>query len=288
VLQHLRDPEAVLVLDETGLLNKGCHAAGVARQYSGTAGKVDHCQSGVLLGAASALGHALVDRERYRPKAWADDRERCQHAGIPADRHVTPKPQRARQMLARAVAAGVPAPWVTGDRVYGHDRRRRRWLEAQPHADVLAVSGQASVWLGWRPRQVNTILAVLPEDGWTRLRAGDGTQGPRWYDWCWLPLAEPLEPDWRRGLVVRRRMSDPTDLTASGVFAPQATTVETVVRVAGTRWTIEQLFEAATGEVGLDHDEVRSWTGWDRHMTLAMWALALLTVLRAGTIAVDA
>ena len=141
VLQHLGDPEAVLVLDETGFLKKGRHSAGVARQYSGTAGTVDNCQVGVFLGYASPLGHALLDRERSLPEEWTDDRERCQHAGIPADRHFATKPQLARQLLARALAAGVPARWVTGNSVYGHDRRLRMWLEAQPQAYVLAVSG---------------------------------------------------------------------------------------------------------------------------------------------------
>jgi SRSO17 transposase len=288
VLQHLGDAEAVLVLDETGFLKKGRHSAGVARQYSGTAGKVDNGQIGVFLGYASVLGHVLLDRELYLPKEWTDNPERCRQAGIPAARRFATKPQLAQQMLARAFTAGVPATWVTGDRVYGNDRRLRLWLEAQPRAYVLAVSGQEYVWLGWRQRQVNTLLAALPEEGWTRLSAGDGAKGPRWYDWHWLPLAEPLEPDWRRWLLVRRSVSDPADLTAYVVFAPQRTTLEEVVRVAGTRWTIESGFEAAKGEVGLDHYEVRSWTGWYRHITLAMWAYALLTVLRAGAIAVDA
>jgi SRSO17 transposase len=286
-MQHLGDPHGVLVLDETGFLKKGRHSAGVARQYSGTAGKVDNCQIGVFLSYASPLGQVLLDRELYLPQDWTGDRQRCRQAGIPEDRRFATKPQLAQQMLARAFAAGVPAKWVTGDSVYGDDRRLRLWLEAQPHAYVLAVSGKEYLWLGWQQRQVNTLLATLPEDGWTRLSAGDGAKGPRWYDWRWLPLAEPLEPDWHRWLLVRRSVSDPTDLTAYVVFAPQETTLEAVVRVAGTRWTIEQLFEAAKGEVGLDHYEVRSWTGWYRHMTLAMWALALLTVMRAGTIAVE-
>jgi SRSO17 transposase len=288
VLQHLGDPEAVLVLDETGFLKKGRHSAGVARQYSGTAGKVDNCQIGVFLGYASPLGHALVDRELYLPQEWTDDRERCQHAGIPADRHFATKPQLGRQMLARALAAGVPARWVTGDSVYGNDRRLRLWLEAQPQAYVLAVSGQEYIWLGWQQRRITTILAALPDDGWTRLSAGDGTKGPRWYDWRWLPLADPVDPHWRRWLLVRRSMSAPTEMTAYVVFAPQATTLEAVVRVAGSRWTIESSFEAAKGEVGLDDYEVRSWTGWYRHITLVMWAYALLTVLRAGALAVEA
>jgi SRSO17 transposase len=288
VLQHLGDLEAVLVLDETGFLKKGRHSAGVARHYSGTAGKVDNCQIGVFLGYASALGHALLDRELSLPEEWTDDRERCQHAGIPADRHFATKPQLARQMLARAFAAGVPAQWITGDSVYGNDRRLRMWLEVQPQAYVLAVSGQEYVWLGWRQRQVKTILATLPEEGWMRCSAGDGTKGPRWYNWRSLPLADPVDPEWRRWLLVRCSVSDPTDLTAYVVFAPQETTLEDVVRVAGTRWTIESCFEAAKGEVSLDEYEVRSWTGWYRHITLVMWAYALLTVLRAEAIAVEA
>jgi SRSO17 transposase len=287
VIQHVGDPNGVLVLDETGFLKKGHHSAGVARQYSGTAGKVENCQIGVFLGYASPLGHALLDRELYVPKEWTDDRTRCQQARIPDDRRFLTKPQLAREMLARAFAAGIPAQWVTGDSVYGNDRRLRMWLEAQPQAYVLAVSGQAYVWLGWQPRQVKTILTALPEEGWTRLSAGDGTKGPRWYDWRWLPLAEPLEPHWRRWLLVRRSLSGPKDVTAYVVFAPQATLLEAVVRVAGSRWTVESSFEAAKGEVGLDDYEVRSWTGWYRHITLAMWAYALLTVLRAGAIAVE-
>jgi SRSO17 transposase len=188
----------------------------------------------------------------------------------------------ARQMLERALSAGVPAAWVTGDSVYGDDRRLRMWLESQERAYVLAVSGKEYVWLGWQQRQVKTILAALPAAGWTRCSAGDGTKGPRWYDWCWLPLAAPLQPTWRRWLLVRRSVSDPTDLTAYVVFAPSAMTLPEAVQVAGTRWTIESCFEAAKGEVGLDHYEVRRWIGWYRHMTLAMWALAFLAVLRAA------
>jgi SRSO17 transposase len=288
VIQHLGDSKGVLVIDETGFLKKGQQSAGVARQYSGTAGRIENCQLGVFLAYASRHGQTLLDRELYLPKEWTDDRDRCRQAGIPEERCFATKPQQARQMLERALHAGVPAQWVTADSAYGDDRRLRMWLEARPQAYVLAVSGKEYVWLSWQQRQVKTILATLPEDGWTRLSAGDGAKGPRWYDWCWLPLADPLEPHWRRWLLVRRSVSESTELRAYVVFAPEATTLEEVVRVAGTRWTIEQLFEAAKGEVGLDHYEVRSWTGWYRHITLTMWALALLTVLRAGAIAVEA
>ena len=288
VVQHLGDAAAVLVIDETGFLKKGRHSAGVARQYSGTAGRIENCQIGVFVGYASRHGHTLLDRELYLPAEWTNDRARCQQAGIAADRGFATKPALAKEMLQRTLAAGVPARWVTGDSVYGDDRRLRMWLEAQPQAHVLAVSGKEYVWLDVRQRQVKTILAALPTEGWTRLSAGEGAKGPRWYDWRWLPLAEPLEPNWRRWLLVRRSVSDSQDLQAYVVFAPQETPLAEVVRVAGTRWTIEQLFEAAKGDVGLDHDEVRSWTGWFRHLTLAMWALALLTVLRAGAIALEA
>jgi SRSO17 transposase len=288
IIQHLGDSHGVLILDETGFLKKGRHSAGVARQYTGTVGKVENCQIGVFLGYASRLGHTLVDRELYVPAEWANNRARCWEVGIPADRPFATKPQLARQMLARTFAAGLPAKWVTGDSVYGDDRRLRRWLEARPQAYVLAVSGKEYVWLGPQQRQVKPLLASLPAEGWTRLSAGDGAKGPRWYDWRWLPLATPLLPGWRRWLLVRRSLSAPTDLTAYVVFAPQATPLEEVVRVAGSRWTIESGFEEAKGEVGLDHYEVRSWTGWYRHITLALWALALLTSLRAGTIALEA
>jgi SRSO17 transposase len=288
LVQHLGSLDAVLVIDETGFPKKGRHSAGVARQYSGTLGKIDNCQVGVFLGYASPLGHTLLDRELYVPQEWMNARDRCRQAGIPEARHFATKPQLARQMLARAFAAGVPARWVTGDSVYGADRRLRLGLESQPQAYVLAVPGQAYVWADGQQRQVKSLLAALPAEGWTRRSAGDGTKGPRWYDWRWLPLAAPLEPGWRRWLLVRRRISTPKELTAYIVFARQETTLAEVVRVAATRWTIESGFEAAKGEVGLDHYEVRSWTGWYRHITLAMWALALLTVMRAGTLAVEA
>jgi SRSO17 transposase len=287
LLEHLGDAHAVVVIDETGFLKKGQHSAGVARQYSGTAGRIDNCQIGVFLAYASRHGQALLDRELYLPKEWTDDPGRCRQAGIPEERQFATKPKLAQQMLARAFAAGVPSSWVTGDCVYGDDRRLRLWLEDQPQAYVLAVSGKEYVWLDWYQRRVKTVLAALPEDSWSRLSAGDGTKGPRWYDWCWLPLAEPLEPSWCRWLLVRRSLSDPRELQAYVVFAPQDTPLAEVVRVAGTRWTIESCFEAAKREVGLDHYEVRGWTGWYRHITLAMWALALLAVLRAGAIAVE-
>jgi SRSO17 transposase len=175
---------------------------------------VENCQIGVFLGYASPLGQALVDRELYLSQAWTNDRERCRQAGIPEDRGFATKPQLARQLRARAFAAGSPAPWITGDCVYGDNRGLRLWWEARPQASGLAISGQEYVWLGGQQRPVKTILAALPEESWTRLSAGDGTKGPRWYDWRWLPLAQSSEPGWGRWLRVRRRVSTPTELQA--------------------------------------------------------------------------
>jgi SRSO17 transposase len=147
ILHHLRDPDAVLVIAETGFLKKVQHSAGVARQYSGTAARIENCQIGVFVGYASRHGHALLDRELYLPAEWTDDRERCRKAGIPDARCFATKPQLAQQMLGRALAAGTPAKWITGDNMYGGDRRLCLWLESQSQAYVLAVSGKDYVWL---------------------------------------------------------------------------------------------------------------------------------------------
>ena len=288
VVQHLGDPHGVLVIEETDFLKKGQHSVGVARQYSPPAGRMENCQVGVFLGYASRLGHALLDRELYLPKTWTDDPSRRRQAGIPADRRFAIKPQLAQQMLQQALAAGVPAKWVTNDSVYGDDRRLRAWLEAQPLAYVLAISGKASVRLGGQPRQVHTLVAALPEEGRSRLCAGDETQVSRWHDWRWMPLEDPKYAQWQRWLLVRRSVSDPQEVMTYIVFAPQETPLEEVVQVAGSRRTMGGNVEAAKREVGLDDYEVRSWTGWYRHITLAMWAYALLIVLRSGAIAVEA
>ena len=198
---------------------------------------------GVFLAYARGHGHALLDRALYLPQVWTDDRARCQPAGVPAEQRFATKPP----------LAGVPAPWVTGDSVYGEDRRRRVWWEEQDHAYGLAVSGKEYVWRAGRQPPVKSVLAALGTEGWERWSAGDGAKGPCWYAWCWLPLAAPWQSDWRRGLLVRRSLSDPAALTAYGVFAPHATMLATVVQVAGSRWTIARSFEEAKGAGGLDH-----------------------------------
>jgi SRSO17 transposase len=186
-------------------------------------------------------------------------------------------------MLARVFATDMPVAWVTGDSIYGDDRRLRTWLEAQHRAYVLAVSGKEYVWQHGRQQRVTILLKALPDEGWARVSAGDGAKGPRWYDWLLLPVAEPLHVQWGRWLLVRRNVADAADVTAYMVFAPDATPLAELVRVAGSRWAIEVCFEAAKSEVGLDQYEVRGWAGWYRHSTLAMWAHAVLTVVSMTT-----
>ena len=283
VTDYLADPDAVGVIDETGLLKKGTHSAGVARQYSGTAGRVENCQMGVFLAYASVHGHTLLDRELYQPAAWTVDRDRCRRAGIPDDWAFATKPALAQQMLARTFDAGVVLAWVTGDSVYGDDRVLRQWLEGRRQPYVLAVSGKETVWINHAQQSITTILVDLPGAGWERISAGLGSKGPRWYDWLRMELSDPAQAGWQRWLLVRRSISDPSAVTAYIAFAPAPTTLPTLVRVAGTRWTVEESIQTAKGEVGLDHYEVRSWTGWYRHMTLAMWAQAFLAVIREET-----
>ena len=282
VVEQLGDPQGILVVDETGFLKKGTKSAGVQRQYSGAAGRTENCQIGVFLTYASPRGHTFLDRALYLPTSWTEDRNRCRAAGIPDAVAFATKPALAQAMLARALDAGVPAAWVTADSIYGDVKYLRVWLEARPIGYVLAVSGKDTVvGLDWRQRRISALLATLPVTGWARLSAGAGAKGPRWYDWMRLPLIAPLVAGWDRWLLLRRSVSDPTDVTPYVCFAPVGTTIAALVQVAGSRWTVESCFAAAKQEVGLAQYEVRSWTGWYRHVTLACLAHAFLTAVRA-------
>jgi len=284
VVKYLGDEEGVLVLDETGFLKKGTKSAGVQRQYSGTAGRVENCQIGVFLAYATREGRTFLDRELYVPQSWAEDQQRRAEAGIPPEVKFATKPTLGRRMIERAQQAGVRFRWVTGDEVYGNDSQMRRWLEGRKIFYVLAVSCQSQVFYEGARRWAAEIAKLLPQKGWKRLSAGAGTKGERLYDWALLPLGE-VDEERQRWLLFRRSISDPTDLAYYVVSGPKKTSLEVMVKVAGTRWAIEESFESAKGEVGLDHYEVRSWDGWYRHITLAMFAHAYLTVVRAGAVA---
>jgi SRSO17 transposase len=281
VVEHLGDVGAVLVVDETGFPKKGTTSVGVRRQYSGTVGKVDNCQLGVFLAYASPGGRAFIDRELYLPKAWAEDRARCGAARVPEQVRFQTKPELARVLLERALDAGVPAAWVTADEVYGQDPALRGWLEGRGMAHVLAIKSSEVLAVGDGPAKLSAaqLAAAVPTEAWVGASAGQGAKGRRLYDWTRIQLAGPAAPGMARWLLVRRSRRD-GELAFYACFGPASTSLVGLVRVAGTRWAIEDGFQQAKNEVGLDHYEVRKWPGWYRHITLALLAHAFLVVTR--------
>jgi SRSO17 transposase len=282
VVEHLGDPAAVLVIDETGFLKKGTQSVGVQRQYSGTAGRIENCQIGVFLAYASPRGRAFLDRALYLPRQWAGDGSRREQAGVPPEVSFATKPQLARTMLDRAFAAQVPATWVTGDEIYGNDGSLRRWLEGQQRAYVLAVACSHQIWDGGLPVRVDALLEQISEEAWQRLAVGAGSKGPRFSDWACARLPYWTDEGWAQWLLIRRSVTKPEEVAFYRAFGREETTVAELARVAGSRWTIETCFEEAKGEVGLDEYEVRRWDGWYRHVTLSLLAHAMLAVARAS------
>jgi len=284
VVEHLGDPGAVLVVDETGFLKKGTTSVGVQRQYSGTAGKVDNCQLGVFLAYASPKGRAMIDRELYLPESWTDDPARCKAARVPQEVGFRTKPQLAQVMLERALDAGVPASWVTADEVYGGSPALREWLEERQVPYVLAVKCTELLGVDGPQGPVRTsaeqLATAVPAEQWITCSAGHGAKGRRLDDWTRVGLAVPATAGMARWLLVRRSRSD-GELAFYACYAPATTPLIGLVRVAGIRWAVEEGFEQAKGEVGLDHYEVRRWPGWYRHVTLALLAHAFLAITRA-------
>jgi SRSO17 transposase len=286
VVEQLADAAGVLVVDETGFLKKGTRSAGVARQYSGTAGRIENCQIGVFLGYATPAGRTFLDRELYLPRAWTEDRARCAEAAIPADVGFATKPELAIAMLARALDAKVPASWVTAAEVYGQHGGLRAFLEGRAMPYVLAIPTSQRLWAtgpgGPAQLRADALAAGLPPQAWKRISAGAGAKGPRIYAWARVsirPLRAPGEGFW---LLVRRSLTNPAELAYYACAGPAATPLHELVRVAGTRWAIEETFQTAKGEVGLDQYQVRRYDSWYRHVTLAMLAHAFLTVTRAA------
>jgi SRSO17 transposase len=285
---HLGDQESgVLIVDETGFLKKGEKSVGVARQYTGTAGKRENCQVGVFLCYSSSEGAAFIDRELYLPEEWAYDPDRRDEAGVPERVRFATKGEMAKAMLGRALEAGTPARWVVADTVYGTARGLRGWLEERGCYYVLAVPETQGVYHEGRQRQAQTVAGALPEEAWIRASAGAGSKGDRLYDWACLALSDE-EPVSERGpvgtgrwLLMRRGIEDATEYAYYLAYGPAETSLEELVRIAGRRWAVEDGFEAAKGEVGLDEYEVRKWNGWYRHITLCLMAHAYLVVLRS-------
>jgi len=289
-LEALADAEAVLVIDETGFLKQGEASCGVARQYTGSAGKVTNCQIGVFAAYVSRHGHAFVDRALYLPKAWTDDPARLASAHVPPGVGFATKPRLALAMLERAIAAGVPFAWVAADSVYGVGEVETA-LRRAGKGYVLGVNATHpfNSW-GAKPPVAGTaeaIAADLDPAAWRRLSAGEGTKGPRLHDWAYLELADldaseyddGLSGPWTRGLLIRRSLAD-GELAFFSTWCPAGTPAETLVSVEGRRWAIEDAFETAKTELGLDHNETRSWHGWHRHVSLVMLAFAMLAAIR--------
>lgn len=273
----------VLIVDETGFLKKGDKSAGVQRQYSGTAGRIENCQVGVFLALSGSRGRALIDRALYLPKGWCDDPHRLRPAGVPQGVGFATKPQLACAMIGRALDAGLRPDWVLADEVYGSDGKTRRFLESRGQPYVLAVSGQQRLWVGLEQRRVDRIARDVPQDRWRRLSVGDGAKGPRVYDWAAGRFGAATEAGLIHWVLIRRNVQDPVDLAYYLCAAsPEATAADLAI-AAGRRWGIETCFQMAKGQAGLADYEVRSWDGWHRHVTLSMLALAFLAAVRART-----
>jgi SRSO17 transposase len=290
VVENLADPDAVLVIDETGFLKQGKTSCGVARQYTGSAGKITNCQIGVFATYASRHGHAFIDRRLYLPKAWTDNPARMAAAHVPPGTLFATKPALARQMIERAIGADVPFSWVAADTVYGvGDIEMALRRAGKGYVLGVASSHYFGSWIDKPPvaGTAEDIATGLDASAWKRLSAGEGTKGPRLHDWAYCELAdmdageydETRSGLWTRGLLIRRNIAD-GDLAFFTTWAPAGTGIETLVKVEGHRWAIEDSFETAKNELGLDHNETRSWHGWHRHVALVMLAFAMTAAIR--------
>ena len=290
VVEHLAADDAVLVIDETGFLKQGRASCGVGRQYTGSAGKITNCQIGVFAALVSRHGHAFIDRALYLPKAWTDDAARMAAAHVPDGKAFATKPGLAVAMIGRAIAAGVPFAWVAADSVYGVGEVETT-LRRAGRGYVLGVNSnhQFRSWKGKPPvaGTAEAIAGTVEASRWKRLSAGDGTKGARLHDWAYCELADLDAADydkarsgvWTRGLLIRRSIAD-AELAFFSTWCPAGTGIETLVRVEGHRWAIEDSFETAKNELGLDHNETRSWHGWHRHVSLVMLAFAMMAAIR--------
>jgi SRSO17 transposase len=283
VVDAFGDPNAILVLDETGDVKKGVHSVGVQRQYSGTAGRIENSQVAVYLTYAAPRGHALIDRALYLPRSWTEDPDRCDDAGIPINRRgFATKPTLARALIDRAVAAQVPAAWVAADEVYGADPKLRAALRSHGLGYVLAISANRHVPTGAGSIRVDNLPAQLPKKAWQKHSAGAGAHGHRYYSWAWIALRPEDDTDTGRHYLLIRRNDATGEYAYLRCYAPRPATLHALVSVAGQRWRIEESFQAAKSLTGLDQHQVRRWTSWHRWTTLAMLAHAFLAVATAA------
>jgi len=285
VVDVLGDDDGVLVIDETGFVKKGRHSVGVARQYSGTAGRIENCQIGVFLAYASRFGQALIDRRLYLPKSWAEDEGARHKAQVPDSIKFATKPEIARDLIAAALDAGARCAWVLGDAVYGSDYQLRRLLQDRAQPYVLAVRSNHHLRFldvgGLHQTDPAALAEALAPEAWSALAAGEGSKGLRLYDWARIPISWAGDDDFEHWILVRRSRHEPDQRAYYLAFAPKGTTLAELAGAAGLRWTIEECFQRAKDDLGLDHCEARSWHGWHRHMTLCIAGAAFLAKLAA-------
>ena len=286
VSENLGEEDGVLVADDTGFIKQGEKSCGVQRQYTGTLGKICNCQLGVFLTYASSKGHTPLDRRLYIPEGWMEDKERRLEAGVPKELEFATKPELALEMIREATAAGVPYRWVTGDCAYGDYDKMREWLEENKKCYVLCVSMKEYVKYDGQKVCVGGIVKGLSTDSLFEASCGDGSKGARVYDWQTLDLlSEAVSKDGKKHtMLFRRSKSDPTEIRAYICYAPVDTSAQKLVETAGTRWTVEMCFKESKGEVGLDQYEVRTYDAWYKHITFALLALALITVLASRSL----
>ncbi len=284
-VEALGSPDGVLVVDETGFVKKGRHSVGVARQYTQTAGRVENSQVGVFLAYAGRFGHALIDRRLYLPREWAEDGARRAKTQVPEEVAFAARPMLAREMIGEALDAGVPCAFVLADTVYGSDSRLRQMLEERGQNYVLAVCGNHTLRFFAPGGPVETDPATLADnledDAWTAHAADEGSKGPRLYDWARIALFRNRQAGRERWLLIRRSRRDPGKQAYYLVFCHAGATLAELAGAAGLRWTIEECFQRAKDDLGLDHCEARSWHGWHRHVSLVMAAAAFLARLAA-------
>lgn len=280
VIEHLHNEFAVAVFDESAQEKKGTLTAGVKRQYAGCVGKVTNAVNVVYCTYASPRGHAIIGAVPYLPKEWIDDEARRERAGIDPAITFRTKPQLALDLLTELHDAGKAPPWVTGDEVYGRDSALRGFCETHDIGYVIEVACSFRVQLTpGRPTRADHAVSLLQADAWNHRSAGPGSKGERRYAWAWLATTSP-----RHHLLVRRSLSDPTELAYFYTWMPESrpVTLPTLVRVAGMRWPVEEDFQTGKGHFGLDHSQVRLYTALRRHIVLTMIALAICAVTAAA------
>ncbi len=284
ILENLSEPDGVFVVDETGFVKKGTESAGVQRQYSGTAGRIENCQLGVFAAYVSGKGRALIDRRLYLPVSWTNDPARCRAAGVPKNTTFATKPALAQAMAADAWQAGARFAWFAADEAYGNSPILRNWLEAHDVGYVLAVACSHQVSTATGRHRVDALASLVPSRAWETYSAADGSKGPRLYDWAVVDTTDTAEnTSRRRQVLLRRSRTGKRELAFFLTYSPRPTPLALLVTVAGRRWGVEEAFQCGKNEVGLDHYQVRLHDAWYRHITLAMLAQAWLAVTAANS-----